>query len=152
MLTITNAGQDDLEAICALLSAVGLSTDGVAEAMAGFLVAREDGRVVAVAGLEDHGAAGVLRSVAVAPDRRNQRLGAELVAALIDRSRQQGHRALYLLTNGAEGYFARFGFRRVGRDAVRPEVARSSQFGSEACTSSAVMVLEFGAGARTQED
>lgn len=74
LLTVTAATSADLDEVLALLQTGGLSGNGVAEGLSGFLVAREGGRLVAVAGLEDHGPAGLLRSVAVAPDRR-ARLG-----------------------------------------------------------------------------
>ncbi|MGQ0568087.1 MAG: GNAT family N-acetyltransferase [Armatimonadota bacterium] len=140
---ITDARPADLNEVHALLEAAGLSIEGVAEGIAGFLIAWEDGRVVAVAGLEDHGMVGLLRSVTVAADRRNRGLAGTLVRTLIDRSRARGHEALYLLTDTAQEYFARFGFARIERAAVRPALLGSQQFRSETCESSAVMVLEF---------
>lgn len=145
---ITSARPRDLDEVKALLEAAGLAADGVPDGLAGFIVAREDGRVVGVAGWEDHGTAGLLRSVAVALDRRNRGLGAALVSRLIRRSRRNGHEAVYLLTRTAEEYFARFGFRRIERSEVRPSVAGGRQFASQACECSAVMVLEFAAAAR----
>ena len=145
VLTITDAGAADLSDVCALLEAAGLSPEGVAEEISGFLIAREDGRAVAVAGLEDHGSAGLLRSVAVATDRRNRGLAATLITMLIERSRARGDEALYLLTSTAEGYFERFGFWKVDRSDVRPAVQGSEQFQGATCRSSAVMVLEFAA-------
>lgn len=149
MLTIADAQAADLHEICALLAAAGLSTEGIADVvpdrLAGFIVAREDGRLVATAGLEDHGEAGVLRSVAVVPDRRNRGLASALVGSLVERSRSRGHGAVYLLTDAAEPYFARFGFRRIDRSQVAPAVAGSRQFTGETCACATAMVLEFDA-------
>jgi amino-acid N-acetyltransferase len=141
---IGHARPGDLDEVKALLETAGLAADGTPDRLAGFIVAREDGRMVGVAGLEDHETAGLLRSVAVASDRRNRGLGAALVSRLIRRSRRRGHEAIYLLTRTAEEYFARFGFRRVERSEVRPSVATARQFASQACECSAVMVLELG--------
>ncbi|MDQ7859055.1 MAG: GNAT family N-acetyltransferase [Armatimonadota bacterium] len=141
---IAAATAADVEAIRALLVASGLAADRVADRLDGFLVVREGGRVVACACLDDHGEAGLLRSVAVAPERRGSGLARALVAALLARARRRGHVAVYLLTSTAEGYFTRFGFRPVERARVRPAVLTSDQFAERGgCTTSTVMVLEF---------
>lgn len=127
-----------------LLAASGLPTDGVSDHLPGFLVVRDASRVVATAGLEDHGDAGLLRSVVVAPAYRSRGLGRMLVTALLDRARAQGHAAVYLLTDTAVGYFQRFGFQPVARAAVPPSVQRSAEFRIPACASSVVMVKTLG--------
>lgn len=141
--TIADGRSSDLDGVHALLRGVGLEVDGVAERIADFLVAREGDRVIAVAGLEDHATAGLLRSVAAAPDRRNRGLARYLVNALIERSRERGHAAVYLLTKTAEAYFERFGFRQISRAEVKPAVLASGQFRGECCESSTVMVLDL---------
>lgn len=142
-LTIANGRASDLDEVLALLAASGLGADGVAEHITDCLVAREDGRLVAVAALEDYRVAGLLRSVAVAADRRDWGLGRYLTHALIERSRRCGHAALYLLTDTAQAYFERFGFRPIERSTVQPAVLASVQFRGESCKASVVMVLEF---------
>lgn len=144
MLTTAEGRLSDLDEVLALLAASGLGADGVAEHITDFLVAREDGRLIAAAALEDYGVAGLLRSVAVVPDRRDWGLGRYLTHALIERSRRRGHGALYLLTDTAQAYFERFGFRPVGRSTVQPAVLASVQFRGESCASSVVMVMGFG--------
>lgn len=143
VLTIADGRSSDLDGVHALLRGAGLEVEGVAERIADFLVAREGDRVVAVAGLEDHGTAGLLRSVAAAPDRRNWGLARYLVNVLIERSRERGHAAVYLLTKAAEAYFERFGFRQISRAEVRPAVLASGQFRGECCESSTAMVLDL---------
>ena len=149
---IAGGNPADLDEIRALLESVGLSAAGVTDHLGGFLVVREGSRVVAAAGLEDHGSAGLLRSVAVTPDRREQGLASRLVDGLIERSRTLGHAALYLRTATAERYFERFGFRRVDLAAVAPGVLRSARFQGEWCASSATMVLEFSQNRVREED
>ena len=151
VLAISEGRLSDLDEVLALLAASGLQADGVHEHIADFLVAREDSRVIAVAALEDYGVAGLLRSVAVSPDRREWGLGRYLTRALIGRSRQRGHAGLYLLTDTAQAYFERFGFRPIERSAVRPAVLASVQFQEESCKSSVVMVMEFGNGITVRE-
>jgi amino-acid N-acetyltransferase len=141
ILTIESGSQADLPEVLSLLATAGLSGSGVAEQIANLLVAREDGRLVAVAGLEDHRVAGLIRSVAVAPDQRRRGLAGRLVQALIARSRTLGHGAVYLRTQTAEEYFRRFGFRPVAVGDVAPEVLASGQFRGEECESSVTMML-----------
>jgi amino-acid N-acetyltransferase len=142
-LTIADsASPADLKEIHALLRGAGLMTEGVEAGARDFLVGREDGRIVAVAGLEDYTTAGLLRSVAVAPDRRDRGLAQTLIKILISRSKNRGHHAIYLFTDTAAGYFSRFGFRRIDRTELAPDIMGSDQFKNH-CASSAVMVLEF---------
>jgi amino-acid N-acetyltransferase len=146
------AGPADLPDVVALLEHAGLAADGVADAIDFFLVTREDERIVAVAGLEDYGSAGLLRSVAVSQDRRNRGLAAALVRQLIARSRARAYAAIYLRTTTADAYFARFGFRIVDMSRVPPEVRVSQQFSGEMCQDSTVMELHLDTdqkGART---
>lgn len=143
---VRSAHTADFDAVCALLRASDLPLAGVPESLEGFLVAEADGVVVGVAGLEVHGRDGVLRSVAVAADRRGHGLGARLTASVLDRARERGVRDVYLLTTTADAWFPRHGFRSIGREAASPEVAESIEF-REACPASAVaMVLELSRG------
>lgn len=146
-LKISNAHPEDLPEILALLAQAGLGDAGVADHIHEFLLGRAGGRLVAVTGLEDLGSTGILRSVAVAPDRRGQGHAAAAISTIIERSRARGHEALYLLTRTAEAYFERFGFRAVDRGQVRPSALRSPQFYEKPCELSTVMVLEFAADA-----
>ncbi len=142
-LTIAQGTPADLDDVLALLQTAGLSANGVAEQIVNFLIAREDGRFVAVAGLENHRTAGLIRSVASHPGWRNRGLATTLVHRLIERSRTLGYRTVYLRTKTAEAYFARFGFRRVSLEEVNPTVLASGQFQGEECDATAIMVLEF---------
>jgi N-acetylglutamate synthase-like GNAT family acetyltransferase len=133
----------DLGEIEGLLALTGLSADGVPESLNGFVLVREHGRLVATACLEEHGSEGLLRSVATLPDRRGRGLAGMLVGVLLERARAKGYRAVYLLTNGAEAYFERFGFRRIERQAVPSGVREAGQFRSQTCAASVVMVFEL---------
>jgi amino-acid N-acetyltransferase len=146
VLTIAGAQPAELGEIRGLLASAGLSLEGVAGSLGGFLLAREDGRLVATACLEDHGTSGLLRSVATVPDRRGRGLAACLVRSLIQRAQARGHEMVYLLTTTAQGYFERFGFRRIERTEVRPEMLEAGQFKGQRCESSVVMVLDLRRG------
>ncbi len=152
MLTIETGRPTDLADVQALLRKVALSADGVAEHIADFLIAREDGRLIAVAALEDHGTAGLLRSLAVAPDRQGWGLARYLTNALVERARGRGLAAVYLLTKDAQRYFQHHGFRPISREEVRPAVQHSAQFREESCASATAMVIDLTEQAGIKED
>jgi N-acetylglutamate synthase-like GNAT family acetyltransferase len=75
--------------------------------------------------------------VAVAEGAEGHGLGAELVKAVIERARTLRLRQLYLLTMSASGYFPRFGFETIAREALPSSLAASEQL-QGACPASAV--------------
>jgi amino-acid N-acetyltransferase len=93
--------------------------------------------LVAVAGLEMCCDDALLRSVAVHPEWRSHGLGRDLIKRIVCHAEERGIRALYLLTMTAEHYFPRFGFERIERTAVPPEIAETLEFKS-ACPASAI--------------
>lgn len=142
-MTIGLARASDLPAVLALLAHHRLPAAGLEAYTDTVLVARDAHRVVGSAALEPHGAAALLRSVAVDDAWRGTGLGQRLTAAALDLARTRGVRTVYLLTETAAGFFPRFGFQPVARDAVAPAVRGSVEFTS-ACPASAVaMVLEL---------
>lgn len=147
MPTRESAVPADRDAVAQLLTATGLDASDLSTHLGGFLVVRDRGRVVACACLEDHGRVGLLRSVATDHAYRSRGLARALVGDLLARARARGHRTVYLLTTGAAGYFARFGFRAVDRGQVAPEALASPQFWAAACASATVMALNLGASA-----
>jgi amino-acid N-acetyltransferase len=136
----------DLEDVLALLAASALPAAGVEEVFpAGFVVSRDAaGGLEAVAGVEAYGAVGLLRSVAVRPDRRGTGLGRRIAAEAVEWARDAGIADLYLLTTTAESFFPRLGFAPVTRDAL-PEALSSSEELRGACpASAAVLHLHIG--------
>jgi amino-acid N-acetyltransferase len=142
---IRHAVPNDLAAIERLLSDADLPTAGVREiitAQSGDFFVAEAGEngareLVGVAGLEVCCDNALLRSVAVRPEWRRHAVGRDLVCRIVRDAEGRGLHALYLLTTTAEHYFPRFGFERVERDSVAPELADTVEFKS-ACPASAV--------------
>ena len=130
------AKRGDLPGILALLGANGLPPDGLEEHLEGTLVAREAGRVVGSAAVELYGPYALLRSVAVAEDRRGDGLGRRLTGEALELARRCGATEAFLLTETADNFFPRFGFGPVERSAV-PEPVRGSVEFVSACPESA---------------
>jgi amino-acid N-acetyltransferase len=134
---IRAARVSDLAAVQALLSSCELSVDGVGDQFGeSYAIAEHDGAAVGVAGIERHGAYGLLRSVAVAPEWRRAGIAAALVLDRLQWAEEGGVRSLYLLTTGAAAYFHRHGFRVIARDTAPEEIQASREF-SQMCPSSA---------------
>jgi UDP-N-acetylmuramate: L-alanyl-gamma-D-glutamyl-meso-diaminopimelate ligase len=71
----------------------------------------------------------LLRMLAVAPERRGEGLGYLLVETATERARNQGVRHLYLVTDGAQGYFGqKLGFAMVPRKDVDPKIAATAEY------------------------
>lgn len=144
-VAIRQARPADLPAIEQLLIDADLPIAGVGEILktnAGdFFVAEADVHdepaVVGVAGLEVCCNNALLRSVAVRPEWRRHAVGRDLVRRIVSDAESRGIHALYLLTTTAEHYFPRFGFERIDRRDVAPEIAETVEFKS-ACPASAV--------------
>jgi len=122
--------------VCALLRGAGLPLDGLSDQLAHFLVADEDGRIVAAAGLEVYGDAVLLRSVVVAPSHRGAGLGRLLSEATLVMARELGARRAYLLTDAAEAFFRRRGFEVISRSDIPTDIRNSVEF-AVACPASA---------------
>ena len=136
---ITPATHADFPAIVGLLERNALPRAGLEQHVATILVAKEGEQLVGTAALEVYGAAALLRSVAVAAERRGQGLGQTLTAAALDLARRRGVRTVYLLTETAAEFFPKLGFRPITRSEVVQAVLRSPEFTS-ACPASAVVM------------
>ncbi len=73
-------------------------------------VLEQEGDIAALAGIEAHEGFGILRSVLVRKPYRGRGLAATLVRALHELARQQGLNHIYLITEGAAGFFRQLGY------------------------------------------
>lgn len=127
----------DLDAVRDLLGAAGLPVEGVAEHFHTFLVAESGESVIGAMGLEVYGATALLRSAVVAGDHQRSGVGTTLFVRLLDLARDEKVAQLVLLTNTAESYFRRKGFRTVDANAITGPIRQSTEF-TGACPSTAV--------------
>jgi len=142
-MSITEIGParaGDVDAVLGLVGAVGLPQDGVRQVLSTLLVARAAGEVVGCAAIEIYGRDGLLRSVAVAADRRGSGLGRRLTDAALMLAAERRLDRLYLLTETATTFFARLGFEPVSRVDVPAAVQASPEF-SHLCPASAQAMM-----------
>lgn len=137
MTDIDRARKTDLSEVLALLRDAELPSAGVEQHFDNFLVARDDGELVGCVGLERHGAAGLLRSLAVRSSERGAGVGRELVERVLAEARARDLGAVYLLTTTASAYFPRFGFETIDRAEVDPTLETSEELRG-ACPETAI--------------
>ena len=139
-MAIRPARDEDAEAVAELLAQCGLPGAGLREQFpGGYAVAEAGGCVAGSAGVEVYSDAGLLRSVAIAPELRGAGAGRALVEDRLRWAAGRGLREVYLLTTTATAYFPRFGFETADRSSAPTEVAASREFAG-ACPASAVLM------------
>jgi N-acetylglutamate synthase-like GNAT family acetyltransferase len=118
--------------IGALLDRVGIAHPVLEQFWPSYLVIpgdTEDAPLVGCVAVETMRDVALLRMLAVAPERRGEGLGYLLVETATERARVQGVRHLYLVTDGAQGYFGeKLGFSVIDRKEVAPEVAGTAEY------------------------
>ena len=118
----------DSDAATAFIAASGLPTADLSTSSPYLWIARTGQVVSGTVGLEVHGDAGLLRSLAVAPASRGRGLGTLLVDRVEQEARGLGLAELVLLTETADDFFSALGYRVVARESVPEAIRRSAEF------------------------
>lgn len=138
-LQIDKAGPADKEVVTSLLKEADLLTDDLPTGLEHFILARNEGALVGVAGMELFEQVGLLRSIAVSPDHQGKGIARKLVEQLLANADKQEIEAVYLITTTADHYFDRYGFVVVNREQVPEAIQQTRQF-SGLCPTSAVVM------------
>lgn len=138
--TIRPARAQDLPAVFDLLKRSGLPEAGLAGHAGSLILAQAGDRIIGTAALELYGRAALLRSVAVDDEHRGRGLGQALTRAALQMGRERGVAGVYLLTETADGFFSRMGFRVIPRAQAEPAVGASLEF-TQACPVSATCMM-----------
>lgn len=137
-IAITDA--PDYQLLRTFLSRQSLPTDDLtASQLPMFALAQVGADLVGTAAIEYLDGYGLLRSVAVEPSYRQQGIADDLVGTVLAEALRRGTQQIYLITNTAEGYFAKRGFVAVDRALVPAAIANTAQFAG-LCPSSAVVM------------
>lgn len=129
----------DWPAVLELLASSELDPAGLENHAATTIVAWEATQLLGCAALEVYGSVGLVRSVAVASERRGSGLGSNLVTALFALAERQSLEQLYLLTTTAAPFFTQHGFQVIERDTAHPAIHASIQWQS-VCPQSATLM------------
>ncbi|GAB3940471.1 hypothetical protein GCM10028805_02330 [Spirosoma harenae] len=140
-IQIKAAHTDQLPALIQLLSDNKLPTDDLPAGLPYFWLAFDNDKLIGSVGIEVYSSIGLLRSVCVSSNYRNQRIAERLYELAIQEARRQRINDVYLLTTTADGYFERLGFSRIARASAPEPIQQTAQFGS-LCPSSAVVMKQ----------
>lgn len=127
----------------AFLEAANLPAADVETGRQEYLLLEEGERLVGSVGLEVVGQDALVRSLAVASDRRGRGLAALLHDGALELARARSVKSLYLLTATAQDYAARKGFERVSRESVPPGILALPQFRALCPATAACMRLSL---------
>lgn len=131
----------DWEAIRTLLSENKLPLDGAREHLGTFIVGYDETGLIACGGLELYSPVALLRSVAVNETHRRKQFGQELLVKLCAEALKEKVETLVLLTDTAESYFQKQGFRPVPRSDLPAAVTVSAEFRGACPTSATAMLM-----------
>jgi len=131
----------DLAQLEALLCANRLPTEDCAEQVQNFCANYEGDKLIAAGAIEPVAQYALLRSIVVREDRRGRGLAGRITAHLLNRAREEGRVAIYLLTETAQTYFAGLGFVPIARADVPRAVCLTRQFVSLCPDSACCMCL-----------
>ena len=141
--TIAAASGRDYGEVIALLEAASLPTEDLERSsMEHFLVAREpSGKVVGAIGFERYGSSALLRSLVVATENRDRKLGTQLVAELEAKCRSLALSELFLLSTTARDFFLTQGYETIRRDFVPAPLRVAAEF-TRLCPDSAICMTK----------
>ncbi len=121
-----------------LLKRVKLPVESVGSSTTTFYIGSENQSPVAVAGFEFYGNDALLRSVAIRPDLQRAGIGDRLTDWMIASAKRRGIKRIVLLTETAEKFFAKKGFKVVDRSSINNDSMKQSSEFTFACPTSAV--------------
>jgi amino-acid N-acetyltransferase len=125
--TIRLGSVEDLPAVIGLLEAASLPTAELGRTTV--WVAEDPDGICGVVGLQQFDGDGLLRSIAVDPSRRGQRIGRQLVEHVLVESARRRLRGVYALAEGdAAAWLARRGFTRIERADAPPALTASALY------------------------
>jgi amino-acid N-acetyltransferase len=132
------AQPNDQKIIHTLLLGYKLPLDGLENTKLWILQSGK-GEVAGIAGLEAYGNQGLLRSVAVVDDMRNNGYGTVLTKHVISEAKKESIKDLFLLTTTAPEFFKKLGFEEEDREKVVGDIRGSVEFKS-ACPKTATLM------------
>lgn len=132
------AQSEDESGIVTLLAENNLPYDDIGPKLDHFIVCLDQDRVVGVVGLEPCGKAGLLRSLAIAPDYRGKGIARELSDKIEEYAALEGIEEVYVLTL-LKDFCAGRGFEMIERAKVPAEIQATREFAISSCAAAVCM-------------
>lgn len=140
-ISYTYAESENLDKIVRLLSECELPHQDVANHLSHFVVAKKDGKLIGVIGLEVLDTIGLVRSLAVSATFRGKGIAKALYSRIEAYAHLKGLKELHLLTLTAEGFFSKFGFNKIERNHVPAVIQTTEEFRS-LCPATAICMVK----------
>ena len=137
-MNIVPASPEAFNKAIELLESNNLPTEDISQGTQLFVV-EENQQVVGTVAIEYDYQNALLRSLSVSNNRRNKKLGTELVNFIEDYVQRQGVEFIYLLTTTAANFFLKQGYIIIDRTEVPPFIQRTSEYCSVCPASATVM-------------
>ena len=130
------------QSIVTLLQSEKLPVEDLPADLDNFFIALDYDNVVGAVGLEKYNNCGLLRSLVVNKDYRNEKIAGKLVKQLEEKAKDLGVDCIYLLTETAPDYFTKKGYEKIKREEVPADLQSSSEF-SHVCPQSAIVMKKI---------
>ena len=134
---------ESFEAFRSLLKSSGLPADDLdfnKDLLVGYY---EGDSLVGTGGLEIYEPYALLRSLSVKMGIRGKSVGTTITDFLLAEAKKRNLKGIYLLTETAQGFFIKKGFKDIPRDIVPEAVKSSAEFSKLCPQSAAVMCLDL---------
>lgn len=141
IFNIVPVGREDFQLVRSVLQNNKLVYSDLDPGLPHFFKSVSNGELLGLIGLEIYGDYGLLRSLWVAPDYRNQGLATSLVLKLEEYAAGLNLNDLYLLTETAESFFSHKGYQVKERDTI-PDILKTSAEFSSLCPSTARLMMK----------
>lgn len=135
-MEIREAIEADKAYIFSLLERTGLTTTGI-EDVTSFRICQKDGKTAGCFGIVHSGDGAMLRSFAVEPEMQGTGIGSFMAVQSMKYAIENEIMPMYLLTNTADKFFAKFGFVEITREDI-PKILMDSTALGEYCPCSSV--------------
>lgn len=132
--------KENLTVVRQLLNDVNLPSDDIDEHWKTFLVAKVEDEIIGAIGLELWKYKALLRSLVVKKEFRKLGLGKELYNKCIELAKRNNVTEIGLLTNTAEEFFAKRGFKKIMTDNIPDFIKQTTEFKIYCPSSSAIMI------------
>lgn len=133
------AKPNELQTIRQLLTKNKLPTDDLSEPEVTMFCLHKGKQLIGTIGIEKYDSMGLLRSMAVIDEFKNQGFGGKILMHFLNWCQEEGIKELFLLTTTAERFFEKHGFYKIHRSSVPLEIQKTREF-KDICPSSAIVM------------
>ncbi|MDH3267982.1 MAG: arsenic resistance N-acetyltransferase ArsN2 [Ignavibacteria bacterium] len=140
-IIIREAIVDDFEAIKSLLNSASLPSVDIKKHLINFYVLENEENIIGTIGMEFYGDTALLRSFVVKKKCQKKGYGHILYQALISRAMKMNVKNIYLLTETADEFFSKKGFKKLVRELVPHPIKQTNEY-STLCPSDSICMVK----------